>query len=251
MADEVNFLDLVALTKIAPDSVVERFGSLINSSFYDASNILATLKLKGLVDFTPAPAGQSALIVTDAGKQLLSEANEKAKNDFDNLDLAVITQMANGKVAVDTLGAALNLRPRDLALRLYKLLQQQFVSYELRNGMIRISLTESGFLQAKTGMPTKPAAQPKMQETAGVQAGVAPNESQDMTEEMIPQRQQEAARIQAEAQSVQQSQTQGPGKSENTSQQKAGAGSRRIVTMIIILLIILIVIGIAFELKLI
>ena len=32
MPDEVNFVDLVALTKIVPGTVVEKFGGMINSS---------------------------------------------------------------------------------------------------------------------------------------------------------------------------------------------------------------------------
>lgn len=93
MADEPNFVDLFALTKVTPDAVVERFGSTINSSFFDASNILGGLKIKGLIDFTTLFGNQNSITVTDSGKQLLDEAAKKAMEPFDQLDLAVVMQL--------------------------------------------------------------------------------------------------------------------------------------------------------------
>lgn len=156
MTDEVNLLDLVALSRITPDLVVEKFGGKINSSFFDGSNILGSLRLKNLVDFTANFPVQSTITVTETGKQLLADAAEKAKLPFDQVDLAIITQLQSGKRTYMELGSSLNLRPKDLAFHIYKLGEQQYVAYDIRNGNIEIMLTEKGLMQAKTGMPQVP-----------------------------------------------------------------------------------------------
>ena len=48
------------------------------------------------------------------------------------------------------LQSSLNIRPKDLALRLYKLSRQGLIGYELRNGNVELMLTEQGFLKSKT-----------------------------------------------------------------------------------------------------
>ncbi|MDE1832944.1 MAG: hypothetical protein KGH58_00825 [Candidatus Micrarchaeota archaeon] len=180
MASDVNFIDLISLSRIKGDTVVEKFGSLINSSFFDASNILGGLKQKGLVDFTTTFPGQSALTVTDLGKATVAEANEKAKGGFDHLDFAVITQLSKGKRSLTDLGGAVNVTPKDLAMHLYKLAEQQYLSYEFRNGTIDITLTEKGFIQVQNGMPA-----------AAPQPG-APQQAQPMPQAPQPAMQQEA-----------------------------------------------------------
>jgi hypothetical protein len=177
MPDEVNFTDLIALTRIGPDTVVEKFGGMINSSFFDASNILALLKQKGLIDFTTSFPGQSAITVTALGSKVLGDANAGADNEFDQLDLAVLTQLANGKRTIQDLGGTINVRPNDLAMHLYKLGVQQYLSYEFRNGTIMIALTEKGFLQTKGGMPqsaTQMQAQQEQPKGAGETQQVPP-----------------------------------------------------------------------------
>ncbi len=153
MPDEINFIDLAALTRITPDAVVEKFGGVINSSFFDASSILATLKQKGLIDFTTAFPGQSAITITELGKQLLNDAHDKANTPFDPLDFTILTQLSAGKRNVHELNQSVNVTQKDFALRIYKLAQNSYLSYDMRNGNISISLTEKGFLQVKTGMP--------------------------------------------------------------------------------------------------
>ncbi|MGC8622923.1 MAG: hypothetical protein ACP5SJ_02770 [Candidatus Micrarchaeia archaeon] len=178
MSDEINFVDIMALSKIGPDSVVEKFGGMINSSFFDASNILGTLKVKGLIDFTTSFPGQSAITVTEAGKQLLSEAEAKSKEAFDPLDLTLLTQLFGGKKTLADLSGAVNLRPRDMALHLYKLLKMQYITSDFRNGLLDIALTEKGFLQVKEGMPkpATPSPQPAPQAPASgtLQAPASP-----------------------------------------------------------------------------
>ncbi len=192
MPDEINFVDLAALTRVTPDAVVEKFGSAINSSFFDASSILATLKQKGMIDFTTAFPGQSAITITDLGKQLLNEAHDKANTPFDQLDLTILSQLSAGKRNVQELNQSVNVTQKDFALRIYKLAQNAFLSYDMRNGSISIALTEKGFLQVKSGMPqpmqaagptTIPQAPQEMQQAAQTaQQGTAQQQSQQKTD---------------------------------------------------------------------
>ncbi|MCL4371941.1 winged helix-turn-helix domain-containing protein [Candidatus Marsarchaeota archaeon] len=169
MPDEINFMDLMAVRRIKPDTIVEKFGSLINSSFFDASNILGTLKLKGLVDFTTYVPGQNAITVTDLGKKLIEEADQKNAMPFDELDLAILKQLSTGKRSFADLGTAVNIRPKDLAMHLYKLENHQYITAEFRNGIIDIAMTEAGFMQANKGVveqkqPVVNASQPAIQQ---------------------------------------------------------------------------------------
>ncbi len=68
MQDTINFIDLVALSRITPEATVERFGGLINSSFFDASNILGTLKQKEEFMFHSEPFNR-CLGVISKGRQ--------------------------------------------------------------------------------------------------------------------------------------------------------------------------------------
>ncbi|MGB9732584.1 MAG: hypothetical protein ACPLYE_01680 [Candidatus Micrarchaeales archaeon] len=144
--DEVNFMDLACILKITPDTVLEKFGSQINASFFDASNIAGTLKQKGLIDFTANYPGPNGMVLTEAGKNLINEANVKSAEPVDDLDKSILAQLSGGKRNPSELGASLNLRPKDLALRLYKLSKQEYIAYELKNGNVEVMLTEKGFL---------------------------------------------------------------------------------------------------------
>lgn len=159
MVDEPTFVDLYALTKINPDSVVEKFGSTINSSFFDASNILGGLKIKGLIDFTTLFGSQNAIVITDTGKELLDEANRRSSELFDNLDQTILKQLSGGQRSPNDLATALNIKQRDLALRLYKLQSQQYISTDFRNGVMALVLTEKGFMQAKSAVLPQDAQQ--------------------------------------------------------------------------------------------
>ncbi|MDE1870723.1 MAG: hypothetical protein KGI06_00600 [Candidatus Micrarchaeota archaeon] len=167
MQDNINFIDLVALMRITPDSTVERFGGLINSSFFDASNILGSLKQKGLVDFVTSFPSQSSISVTESGKQLITEAQEKATVPFDTLDMEILEQISSGKRTLQDLTAVVNVTSKDLALHLHKLSVQQFLAYELRNGNMIVTLTEKGFLRVRQGMPK---AEQQAQDAASTQA---------------------------------------------------------------------------------
>jgi hypothetical protein len=73
--DETTFLDMAVLQRIDAESTVERFGTKINSSFFDASNILGGLKLKGLVSIESKFPGPSSVALTPAGSELLKQAD--------------------------------------------------------------------------------------------------------------------------------------------------------------------------------
>jgi hypothetical protein len=176
--DNITFVDLVALTRITPEATVERFGGLINSSFFDASNILGTLKQKGLVDFITQFPSQSAINVTEQGKQLISEVQEKSSAPFDTLDMAVLLQLADGKRSLPDLSTGVNVTPKDLATHLYKLSVQQYISYEIRNGNMNLTMTEKGFLRVKEGMPKPGEAQQPQQPQSAMTGAMAAQQFQ-------------------------------------------------------------------------
>jgi hypothetical protein len=136
--------------KIIQDTTLERFGSTINSSVFDAANITGSLKQKGLIDFTAYYPGPNSIVLTDVGKKLKEDAEAKSAAPIDRLDDEILKQMSGGKRFPLELQNGLNLRPMDLAFRLYKLFKQNLLSYELKNGNVEIMLTEQGFLKAKT-----------------------------------------------------------------------------------------------------
>ncbi len=172
MADEeiITFTDLACLLKITPETTLEKFGSTINASIYDAAQISGTLKQKGLIDFTAYYPGPNSMTITDAGKALKDEAEAKSAETLDNLDEEVLVQLSGGKRMPLELQSSLNIRPKDLALRLYKLSKQGLIGYELRNGNVELMLTEQGFLKAKTAQAPKA---PQMAPPAARQAGHA------------------------------------------------------------------------------
>ncbi len=147
MAEEVNFLELACLLKVTQNTVLERFGTAINASIFDASNIAGSLKQHGLIDFTAYYPGPNEIQVTEAGKKLIAEGDAKSAEPYDKLDEAILTQLSGGKRVPIELQNTLNLRPKDLALRLYKLSKQGFIIYELKSGTVELLLTETGFLK--------------------------------------------------------------------------------------------------------
>ena len=148
MADDITFLDIACLMKISDDTTLERFGSAINASIFDASNIAGTLKQKDMIDFTSIFPGPNSIAVTERGKAVLSEAEQRAATPFDNLDKSILSQISSGKSAPKDIQSSISLNSRDLAMRLYKLSKQNFLTYELKSGQVEILLTEQGFLKA-------------------------------------------------------------------------------------------------------
>lgn len=149
MADEINFLDLAVITRITPNTPLEKLGGLINSSIFDASNIAGTLKQKSLIEFSANYPGPNSMNITEQGNALIREANERSADPFDKLDESILQHLSGGKRLPSELQSTLNIRPKDLALRIYKESKQGFVTYEIKNGTVEIMLTEKGFLKAK------------------------------------------------------------------------------------------------------
>lgn len=152
MTDEINFMDLAVLLKITPNTPLEKLGGIMNSSIFDASNIAGSMKQKGLIEFTAYYPGPNSINITEQGRALISEADTKSSEQFDELDFHILQNLSGGKRLPSELQSSLNLRPKDLALRLYKESKQGFMTYDIKNGGIELMLTEKGFLQAKTGL---------------------------------------------------------------------------------------------------
>lgn len=143
--NELTFLDLAVLLKIDSESTVEKFGSSINTSFFETANLLGTMKLKGYLDIMSSVGGLSRVVPTDAGASILSVANEKAREPLDALDQSILSTLASGVRDLEGISASINIRQGDLAYHLHKLSVQQYVDYTIRSAKISVSLTEKGF----------------------------------------------------------------------------------------------------------
>ena len=152
--EDINFMDVACLMRIGPETVMEKFGGLINTSFFDASTIAGTLKQKGLIEFTNDYPGPNGMLVSQQGKALLNEAETRSAEPFDTLDASILQQMSGGKRLPMELGSSLNIRSKDLAMRLYKLYKQNYIIYDLKNGSVELLLTEGGFLKIKNMTPS-------------------------------------------------------------------------------------------------
>ncbi len=180
-AESVNFLELACVFKITQDTTLERFGGMINSSVFDAANITGGLKQKGLIDFTAYYPGPNSIVLTDTGKKLKEEVEAKSAEPLDNLDEEILAQMSGGKRHPMELQNTLNIRAKDMALRLYKLFKQNFVSYELKSGSVELMLTEQGFLKAKVPAHAPAQVQPQQQAPAQQQTGAAGTSAKQAT----------------------------------------------------------------------
>lgn len=143
--NELNFLDLAILRKVDAESTVEKFGSMINTSFFETANLLGTIKIKGYINIVPSVGGVSSVTLTDAGNSLLAFAEQKANEPIEPLDNAILHALAGGARELDALQHALNIRGADLAYHINKLVKQGFMDYEIRSAKVYFVLTEMGF----------------------------------------------------------------------------------------------------------
>lgn len=157
--DELTFQDLALLEKIDEDTVVEKFGSRINSSFFDAANMLGTLKQKGYIDFKSSFPGPSEVFLTEKGKGVMALAREKGAQELDQLDEIILKKIADGFKEPRHIQDRINLRGSDLAFHLNRIVAQGYASYVFRSGRIEFSLTEDGY--KKAGYPT-PASEEEL-----------------------------------------------------------------------------------------
>ena len=244
MPDEINFFDLASLLKIKPDTTMERFGGMLNSSYFDGANIAATLSQKKLISFNTALPGQSIITITDTGKQLIDEANTKANTDFDHLDLAIITQVSNGKSTPADIGAGTNVRARDLAMHLYKLAQNDFITYEFRSGAVAVMLTEKGFQQVKIGMPPRP--QPQTAAAAAPGSIAIP-----MTTGALAEPSERLAQDQALMEGVQMPAEGQPAQpagdvEQQIKESKGSKGRTTVLAVAVVVIVIIVILGVAF-----
>lgn len=177
--NELTFLDLAVLLKIDAESTVEKFGSSINTSFFETANLLGTMKLKGYLDIMSSVGGLSRVVLTDAGASILSVANEKARESLDSLDQSILSTLASGVRELDGISSAINIRQGDLAYHLHKLSVQQYVDYTLRSAKISISLTEKGFnstggIRAQSASTASPAGTAATSRPPAASEGTSP-----------------------------------------------------------------------------
>ena len=166
--DELTFQDLALLEKISENTVVDgqgasSLGSRINSSFFDAANMLGTLKQKGLIEFKSQFPSATEVEITTKGRNLMAEADERAKQEMDKIDEVILSQIANGYKEPKHIRDKLNLRETDLAFHLKRISAQNFASYVFRSGRIEFSLTDQGF--GKAGYPA-PASEEEVKKSA-------------------------------------------------------------------------------------
>jgi hypothetical protein len=161
MSDDVNFVELICIMNVTPETAVEKLAGIMNSNTFDAFNLAGTLKKKGMIDFATTYPGPNTISLTDAAKGVIAEANAKATEEFDNLDENILVKLYAGKKSTTELQSSLNLNTKDLALRLFKLSKQGYLTYEMKSGNTDFLLTEKGFLKASTSQiphsaPPKP-----------------------------------------------------------------------------------------------
>lgn len=145
--ENLTFLDLVILRRIDKDSTVEKFGSSINTSFFESANLLGGLKVKGLITFTQSIGGQSPMSITEKGYEFMKEGDDKAKGRVTTLDKSILNEIGAGASTVEDLRKVINIIPKDLALHLEKLFIRGLIEYEIRASKITLSLTERGFTE--------------------------------------------------------------------------------------------------------
>lgn len=143
--NELTFLDIAILRKVDAESSVEKFGTLINTSFFETANLLGTVKIKGYINIESSVGGISRVTMTDAGNSILSVADQRSKEPIEPLDNAILHAVAGGARELDALQQALNIRSADLAYHINKLLAQGFMDYEVKSAKVYLVLTEMGF----------------------------------------------------------------------------------------------------------
>lgn len=143
--NELSFLDLAILRKIDAESSVEKFGSIINTSFFETANLLGTIKIKGYINIESSLGGISKVTITDAGTSILAMADQRARDQIEPLDNAILHALASGTKDLEALQNSLNIRSGDLAYHMNKLISQGFADYEIRSAKVSFVLTEQGF----------------------------------------------------------------------------------------------------------
>ncbi|PIT84844.1 hypothetical protein COU37_01135 [Candidatus Micrarchaeota archaeon CG10_big_fil_rev_8_21_14_0_10_45_29] len=166
MGNEITYLDLAVLKKLDSESTVEKFGMKINTSFFDAANLLGSMKIKGLIDMQSSIGGQSPITIASEGKELLSTAIQRAAEPINSLDQAILSTLVTGVRELGSLQNSINIRSKDLAFHLYKLKAYDYVDDSIQSAKVSFSLTEKGFLLTRSYRSSASAAEmaPKKEE---------------------------------------------------------------------------------------
>jgi len=143
--DNLTYLDLLVLLKLDENSVIERFGPVINTSFFETANLLGSLKVKGYLDLESSIGGMSRISITEHGRQVMHQCEQKTLEPLDSLDEAILSTIATGVSDSERLAQRLNVRPADLAVHLNKLCVQAFIESTVKSAKVGIALTEKGF----------------------------------------------------------------------------------------------------------
>lgn len=143
--NELTFLDLAILHRIDDKTYIEKFGSRINTSFFETANLMGTLKIKGLIDFEQSIGGNSKVSLSSKGKYILELAERKAKQELDELDKGILGKIAQGFSKPEDIKKELNIRSEDLAFHLEKIYTQGYIDYYLRSAEAFVNLTEKGY----------------------------------------------------------------------------------------------------------
>lgn len=141
---EFDFMDVALLKRIDVDTTVEGFGPKISSTFFEAANLLGTLKIKGYVDIHSA-IGNSPVTITEKGRALLRDLDLSAGEPLTRIDLAVLGNIKGGLRDPKQIESMLNVSAADIARSIYKLHKNGFVDYRVKNAGIELMLTAQGF----------------------------------------------------------------------------------------------------------
>ncbi|BCS90866.1 MAG: hypothetical protein ARM1_0323 [Candidatus Micrarchaeota archaeon] len=146
-----TFNELIALTRINDEASVERFSSIMNMQYFDASNLLGSLKAKGLIDFSSISLTNASKIdITESGKRFFEYALSESTKDIDQLDIELIRRISNGTNDFNNLKKSLNIFETDLTLHLFKLFRKGYVNYSIADANNSyFTLTSSGFILLK------------------------------------------------------------------------------------------------------
>jgi len=166
--EQLTFSDLALLQHIDETTVVEKFGTVINSSFFDAANLLGTLKQKGYVEIIPQFPGPSRVVLTEKGKGILTLAKEKGAQEIEKLDEVIISLIANGFKDPKALTEKLNMRSSDVAFHLQRLVMQDYASYVFKSGRVELNVTDAGFKLA--GYPPLATEEERKKESEDIEA---------------------------------------------------------------------------------
>lgn len=180
---DLEFIDVAILKKIDDETTVENFGSKINSTFFEAANLLGNLKVKGYIDIHSS-IGNSPVIISEKGRLLIKELDVFSQDALSRFDLAVLGNVKGGVKDPGQIEELLNTTSRDVAFSLYRLWSKGLVEYFVRNGRVEVRLTSQGFEHNSPEVNAQ-AARVMMRTSQGVKNVNAPSEVKNKVAEEL------------------------------------------------------------------